>query len=57
MAYLIILSKDYSMLGGGQSCESLARESLISVTPLLNELHCLPVRQRIVFKILLYTFN
>ena len=27
------------------------------VTPLLIELHCLPVRQRIVFKILLYTFK
>ena len=27
------------------------------VTPLLIELHCLPLCQRIVFKILLYTFN
>ena len=27
------------------------------VTPLLIELHWLPVRQRIVFKILLYTFK
>ena len=33
------------------------KQKLDHVTPLLIELHWLPVRQRIIFKILLYTFK
>ena len=37
--------------------EITCKQKLDHVTPLLIELHWLPVRQRIIFKILLYTFK
>ena len=52
MVYLIILFRDYNVMN--------ATAKVIKfdyVTPLPTELNWLPVRQRIVFKTILYTFK
>ena len=53
MAYMIILFRDYNMLCYVITC----KRKFNHVKLLLIELHWLPVRQRIVFKILLHTFK
>ena len=52
MAYLIILFEDYNVMNAAAIVIKFDH-----VTPLLTELNWLPVRQRIVFKTILYTFK
>ena len=55
MTYLIILFRDYNMNAAAKVIT--CKRKFDHVTPLIIVLHWLPVRQRMVFKVLLYTFK